>query len=351
MKHRNPIVFGAIATVAAALAFSGCATNSTPTTTTSQPAASVAPSAAGSSAAPTFNIPKKDKYVIGYSQSNNAEPYRAQVNIQLAYYVKQHSNLELLPISDAQQDSSRQVSQVQQFIQEKVDFLIVSPNEPDPLTPPVEQACQAGIPVIILDRSVNTNCIAAFIGGDNVAAGKAAGELAAQLLPNGGNVVELQGILSDQPQIDRDKGFAEGIASNPKITIVKKQEAKWLRANAEAIMQQWLQSGVKPDLVYAQNDEMAFGAQIAAQGAGVAGSMKFIGTDGLAIPGGGIRAVQDGQFAGTFMYPTCAPQAVDTIEAMINGQPFSSHQTLDVQAITPQNAASMYTQYDFSSKS
>src|SRR5690606_28128245 len=195
-----------------------------------------------------------------------------------------HDNLELLPIADAQQDSSRQVSQVQQFVQQGVDILVVSPNESDPLTPPVEQACAAGIPVIVLDRTVNTDCIAAFIGGDNVAIGTAAGELALELLPDGGNVVELRGIESNQPQIDRDEGFREAIAANPDITIVKDQDAKWLKEEGTKVMQQWLQSGDDIDLVYAHNDPMALGAYLAAAGAGKTEDIDFIGIDGLAIP-------------------------------------------------------------------
>lgn len=295
-------------------------------------------------------LPKKDTYTIGYSQSNNAEPYRAQLNAQLTYYVKQHPNLKLLPIADAAQDSSKQVSQVQQFIQQKVDVLIVSPNEADPLTPPVQQACNAGIKVLILDRSVNTNCITSFIGGDNVDIGKQAGQLAVKLLPNGGNVVELQGILSNQPQIDRDQGFRDAIASNPNIKITQHQEAKWLKEDATKIMQQWLQSGEKIDLVYGQNDPMALGAYLAAAGAGKQQSIKFIGIDGLAIPDGGIRAVQQGQLSGTFIYPTGAKEAVDTVMKMVDGQSVDKKQTLPTTAVTPDNAAQLYQQYDFSNK-
>jgi len=312
---------------------------------------SSASSPAGSGAAGTkVSLPKKDKYVIGYSQSNNAEPYRAQLNTQLQYFVKQHPNLQLLPIADAAQDSSRQVSQVQQFIQQKVDILIVSPNEADPLTPPVEQACKAGIPVIILDRSVNTNCIAAFIGGDNVAIGNAAGQLAVKLLPAGGNVAELRGILSNQPQIDRDKGFRDAIAVNPKIKIIKEQEGKWLKEEATKIMQQWLQAGTKIDLVYAHNDPMALGAYLAAAGQNKQKDIKFIGIDGLAIPDGGIRAVQQGQLAGTFVYPTGAEQAVQTIMKMMNGQAFSAKQVLPTTPVTKNNAEAVYKQFDFSNK-
>lgn len=342
MKKLKPALLIAAAVMTGALALSGCSTNSD----------APAPSDGGTKPASDggWKLEKKDVYTIGYSQANNAEPYRAQLNAQLEYYAKQHPNLKLLPIADAQQDSSRQVSQVQQFIQQKVDVLIVSPNESDPLTPPVEQACKAGIPVIVLDRAVNTDCIAAFIGGDNVAIGKAAGELALKLLPEGGNIVELRGIMSNQPQIDRDKGFRDAIAANPKIKIVKDQDAKWLKEEGTKVMQQWLQSGEKIDLVYGHNDPMALGAYLAASGAGKADSIKFIGIDGLAIPDGGIRAVQDGQLAGTFIYPTGAKEAIDTVEAMIDGKTIEKKQVLPTTAITPENAAEVYKENDFSNK-
>jgi len=285
-------------------------------------------------------------FTVGYSQSNNAEPYRAQLNIQLRYFMKQYKNLKLLPITDAHQSSAAQVGQVQNFIQQNVDVLIVSPNEPDPLAAPIEAACAKKIPVIVLDRSVHSDCYTSFIGGDNVAAGKQAGDLAVKELPNGGNVVELQGILSDQPQIDRDKGFREAIAANPKIKITQHREAKWLKESATPIMQQWLQQGQQIDLVYAENDPMALGAYLAAAAAHKEKDIKFIGTDGLAIPDGGIRAVQQGQLSGTFIYPTCAEEAAKTAEAIVTGQSVQKQQTLDVTPVTPQNAAELYSKYD-----
>jgi ribose transport system substrate-binding protein len=326
-RHRRTAAVGAITALGVVL--SGCA--------------STAPNKSGGSNG-------NDKvFTVGYSQSNNAEPYRAQLNIQLRYFMSKYKNLKLLPIADAHQSSATQVSQVQSFISQKVDALIVSPNEPAPLTAAVNQACQAKIPVIILDRSVNTSCYSSFIGGDNIAAGKQAGELAAKLLPNGGNVVELQGILSDQPQIDRDKGFREGIASNPKIKIIAHREGKWLKEDATQIMQQWISQYPRIDLVYGENDPMALGAYLAAAGQGKAKDIKFIGTDGLAIPDGGIRAVQQGQMAGTFIYPTCAKEAADTVEAILTGKQVEKKQTLEVTPVTPQNAAALYKQYDASS--
>lgn len=291
-----------------------------------------------------------DGFVVGYSQSNNAEPYRAQLNLQLEYFMKQHKDLKLLPIADAHQSSATQVSQVQNFVQQKVDVLIVSPNEPAPLTAAVQQACQAKIPVIILDRSVNTQCYTSFIGGDNLDIGKKAGQEAARELPDGGNVVELRGIMSDQPQIDRDKGFREGIKTNPKIKIIADREAKWLKDDAVSITQQWLAKYPKIDLVYGQNDPMALGAYLSAKAAHRESKMKFIGTDGLAIPDGGIRAVQLGQLNSTFVYPTAAKEAADTAEAIVHKKKVAKKQTLPTIQVTKQNAAALYKRFDMSGK-
>lgn len=323
-------LLAAAAVGVAALAAAGCAKNAPAST----------PASGGASG---------HQFVVGYSQSNNAEPYRAQLNLQLEYYIKKYPDLKLLPITDAHQDSGRQISQVQNFIQQKVDVLIVSPNEPAPLTAAVQQACDAHIPVLILDRTVNTDCYTSFIGGDNYQIGKMAGEAAVKALPSGGNVAELQGILSDQPQIDRDKGFRDAIAGH-NINIVYHQEAKWLKANATTIMQQWLAQPTKIDLVYGENDDMALGAVLAAQGAGKADQIKFVGIDGLAIPTGGIRAVQLGQMYTTFIYPTGAEQAAKTAEAIVHKQSVDHKQTLETTQITKDNAAQIYQQYDMSGK-
>ncbi|GAA2879323.1 substrate-binding domain-containing protein [Nonomuraea rubra] len=291
---------------------------------------------------------EKKTFVVGYSQSNNAEPYRAQLNLQLQHFMKQYQDIELLPIADARQSSATQVSQVQNFITQKVDALIVSPTEPAPLTAAVQQACDAKIPVIILDRTVNTDCYTAFIGGDNVLIGRKAGEEAVKLLPDGGNIVELRGILSNQPQIDRDKGFREAIAANPKIKIIADREAKWLKEQATPIMQQWLAQHPDIDLVYGHNDPMALGAYLAAKAAGKAEQIRFLGIDGLAIPDGGIRAVQLGQLSATFIYPTGAKEAAETVNKILHGQQVEKEQVLGTTQVTKDNAADLYKQFDLS---
>ncbi|WP_326797601.1 substrate-binding domain-containing protein [Streptomyces sp. NBC_01808] len=290
-----------------------------------------------------------DEFVIGYSQANNAEPYRAQLNKQLEHYVKDYPNLKLLPIADAQQDNAQQVSQIQQFVQQKVDILIVSPNEPAPVTPAVEQACAAGIPVIILDRTVDTECYTSFIGGDNREIGKKAGEAVVRELPDGGNVAELRGLLSTEPQKQRHDGFMEAIGANPDIKVVEEREGKWLQPEGTKIMQQWLARGTDIDLVYAHNDPMAIGAQQAAKAAGK-DEITFIGIDGLAIPDGGIRAVQQERMAYTYLYPTGAEEAAKTAADIAAGKKVEKKQILGTVEITKDNAEDVYAKYDMSGK-
>ena len=209
----------------------------------------------------------------------------------------------------------------------------------------MEQACKAKIPVIVLDRSVDTDCYTSFIGGDNVQAGQKAGELALKLLPNGGNVAEITGLKSNQPQKDRNKGFRDAIKKNPKIKVVAAREGKWLKEEGTKVMSQILQRGDEIDLVFAHNDPMALGAQLAAVRAKQP-AIKFIGIDGLATSDGGIKAVQDKTLAGSFIYPTGAEEAAASIEALRKGEKVEKDQILDIEPVTPDNATQLFKEYN-----
>lgn len=293
-------------------------------------------------------------WVVGYSQSNNAEPYRQALNAQLTYYMKKYKNLKLLPIADGENSVSKQVRDVQNFIARRVNVLIVSPNQPDPLTAPVQAACAAHIPVIILDRSVNTNCYTTFIGGNNLQEGQLQGKYAVQALPSGGNVVELSGTKSDLPAKQRDAGFRQVVNAHNKTVPASKQikilspvnDDKWLRPNAEQDMQQWLQKGVKINLVFAQNDDMAIGAYLSAAAAHRAGQMKFIGGDGLATPGEGLDQVKEGHINFSVVYPTCAQQAAQIAEKLSQHQSVPHNWSLTITPVTPSNVNQLLAKYN-----
>lgn len=242
---------------------------------------------------------KKDKYVIGMSQCNLGEPWRVAMNDQIAMAAEKHPEFEVI-FADAAQDNSKQIADIENFVQMGVDLIITSPNEATPLTNAVSAAYDAGIPVILLDRKIDGDKYTQFIGADNVDMGRIAGEYVADtLLPDGGKVCEIKGLEGTSGGIDRDNGFREGIKKNDKIEIVAVNNADWLREKAITVAEEMLQTNDEIDLFLALNDPMAEGAYIAAKNAGREGDILFVGFDGLPTPDGGIRSVMDGRLSMT----------------------------------------------------
>lgn len=279
----------------------------------------------------------KKKYMIGFSQCNSAEPWREAMNQELKREAAKHPELEFI-ISDAQQDNSKQVADVENFIVKEVDVLIISPNEAQPLTAIVEEAYDRGIPVIVLDRKILSDKYTVFIGADNMLIGEAAGRYAAKLLGGKGNVVEIWGLKGSTPAQERHDGFMKGIAGFPEIKIIYEQDGAWLRRKGLEIMENALQRFEKIDLVYGHNDPMAMGAYIAAKNANRHQEMYFIGIDGLHGPEGGAQAVLNGQLSATFLYPSGGREAILTALKILRGEAVEKNITLPTAVIDSSNA-------------
>ena len=282
-------------------------------------------------------------YVIGFSQANFAEPYRQHVNNQLIAAAKKIPQFEL-QIADGAGNDNTQVSQVENFLTQGIDLLLISPFEAAPLTPVVSRVHKAGIPVIELDRKTLGNDYTAFVGGDNFKIAQEAGAWTAKtLLPDGGEVAVLEGLPSSTPAIERLNGFKEGVKQNSKIEVVAEQAADWLPDKAQTAFAAMLQAHPDIKMVYASNDMMAAGAYLAAKGAGKADQIKIIGTDGLPGPAGGIRAVAQGQWAATFTYPTGAEEALALAKKILLecAEKVDAVVTVPTQAITKENAAGL----------
>jgi ribose transport system substrate-binding protein len=286
---------------------------------------------------------KDGKYVIGFSQANNAEPYRQHVNDELTAAAKAVPQFTL-QIADGAGNVNTQTSQVDNFITQKVDLLLISPFEASPLTPVVARAVKAGIPVVELDRKTVGDpgkAYTAFIGGDNYKIALEAGAFTADtLLPGGGDVAVLEGLPSSTPAVERLNGFKDGVKKNAKINIVAEQAADWLPDKAQTAFSAMLQAHPDIKVVYASNDMMAAGSYLAAKGAGKAGQIGIIGTDGLPGPAGGIEAVASGQWAATFTYPTGAAEALDLAKKILIdcAESVPASVTVPTQAITKDNA-------------
>jgi ribose transport system substrate-binding protein len=272
-------------------------------------------------------------WTIGMSQCNLGEPWRVQMNADVKKAADAHPEIEVI-YKDAQNDTLRQVSQIEEFAGAGVDALIVSPKEAAPLTAPIAAAFQKGIPVIVLDRRVVGDQYTCFIGADNRRIGKAAGEWLVRRVGGKGRVVELKGLMTSTPGQDRHTGFREGIRGST-LDVVFEADMKWLEPDARKEMESALAR--YPDLaaVYAHNDPGAHGAWLAAKAVGRESEMIFIGID--ALPHEGRVYVQQGILAATFEYPTGGGKAVEVALDLLNGKQAPKEITLPSRVFTKEN--------------
>lgn len=205
------------------------------------------------------------------------------------------NNVKLI-VTDAQDSAAKQLSQVEDLLVQKPDLLLITPVDSDVLVPAVEAAYKAKVPVITIDRSVNSDKVVSFIGVDDVEGGRMAGRYVVEQLKGKGNVVMLEGVMGSSAQRDRAQGFEEVIGKNKGIKMLAKQTANFNRGEAMTVMENWLQSFRTIDAVFAQNDEMALGAIEAIRAAGRQNEIIVVGFD--ADPGAK-QAVKEGKMAAT----------------------------------------------------
>jgi len=274
----------------------------------------------------------EDPWLLGMSQCNRGEPWRVQMDADVAAADAERPEVRVV-FKDAQNDSLTQQAQVREFVEQGVDLLIVSPREAAPLTKPVAEAVDRGIPVIVLDRAVLGDKYTCFIGADNVKIGRAAGEWARSVLDGKGKIVELKGLMTSTPGQDRHRGFREGLG--PGLEVVHEGEMEWLEPNARREMESALATTPGIDLVYAHNDPGAHGAWLAARAAGREKGIRFVGID--ALPHEGRQYVRQGMLDATFLYPTGGREAIETALEILRGKAVPKTITLGTRLFTQEN--------------
>jgi ribose transport system substrate-binding protein len=280
------------------------------------------------------NETSKAKWTIGMSQCNLGEPWRVQMNADIKSAADKHPEIKVV-YKDAQNDTLKQRSQMEEFISAGVNLIIISPKEAAPLTPIVAQAYQKGIPVIVLDRRVLGDQYTCFIGADNKKIGKAAGKWIVEKLGGKGKVVELMGLMTSTPGQDRHSGFRDGIKDANGIEVIFEADMKWLEPGARKEMESALARFDKIDLVYAHNDPGAHGAFLAAQAAGREKNIIFVGID--ALPQEGQAYVKQGIMQASFEYPTGGKEAIELGLDLLNGKKIEKEVTLSSRVFTKDN--------------
>ena len=282
------------------------------------------------------------KIEIGFSQGLGGHPWRSAMNYSMEIQASLHSGVKL-NILKANDVVENQISNIQTFINQKVDVIIVSPIDPDALVPVIEKAYDKGIPIILLDRKINSTKYTTYIGADNTEVGRQAAQYITSSTNKTINVLEIRGDDNSSPTRERSKGFHEILDKHPNVHIVK--SFKGLPVDEFKHTLDSLKNN-KIDFLFAFNDDLAGRAWEIARKSGVENQLKFIGVDGLNSPVGGIQMILDGKFNATILYPTGAVEAIETAIKIFNKETVAKRQVLGTTIIDRFNVDIMRNQFD-----
>ena len=277
------------------------------------------------------------KYVIGVSQCSE-DIWRDKLNDELKMGEYLNDSL-IVKLASSNDDNVLQNKQINQFVDEGVDLLIVSPNQLSAISKAVERAYDKGIPVILYDRKTNSDKYTAFIGCDNYTIGKSMGTFIAQQLQGKGRIVEIRGLEGSSPALERHRGFMDAIKPYPGLQVVASEGGNWKEEGGIQAMKRILKQTQNFDYVFAHNDRLAWGAYVAARQMRVKRNYKYTGVDGMATEGGGLELVRDGIFEASYLYPTKGDEVIALAMKILKHQPYERDNYLSTSIITQANAA------------
>jgi inositol transport system substrate-binding protein len=277
---------------------------------------------------------KPGEYVVGYSSRDQSAEYTARLGDAVQAHAKERG--VKLVFVDAQADAQKQISQTENFISQKVDVIILNPCEVEASSPAIDRARAAKIPVV----NVNSLTKAApdcYVGSDDEQAGILAMEAIAKKLGGQGNVLMIHGIMGQSAQIHRDAGARKVLAKYPGLKLLDHQTASWDRAKALALTENWIQAHKgKFQAIFAHNDEMAMGALLALERAGIKKDVYVIGVDAIAQA---LDAVKAGRLDATVFQDAVGQGrgAIDAALLIAKKQPFEKEVMIPFQVVTREN--------------
>jgi len=293
----------------------------------------------GREAAPSENPGTGERQItVGVSLMNLSSEFIVMLNKSLGAKAKE-LGVKLI-VNDAQRSPERQVQQVESFIAQKVDAIILNPCEVEASSPAVEKALAAGIPIVNVNSETKSTPTA-FVGSRDEESARLAMEYIANKLNGQGNVVMMHGYMGQAAQIKRDQGAREVLAKHPGLKLLADQTAEWDRAKAMALMENWIQSyGTKINAVFAQNDEMGMGALIALEQAKLKDKVIVASVDAIADA---LQAVKDGRLDATVFQDAGdqAGTALETAVKIVRNQPYEKEVFIPFRLITHEDAANV----------
>ncbi len=274
--------------------------------------------------------------VIGVSLMNLSNEFIVMVDRAMEQRAKEIG--VKLVVNDAQRSPERQIQQVENFIAQQVDAIILNPCEVEASTPAVDKALAAGIPIVNVNSETKTPPTA-FVGSRDEQSAELAMQYIAKRLGGKGEVVMMHGYMGQAAQIKRDAGARAVLAKTPGLHLLADQTAEWDRAKAISLMENWIQAyGDRINAVFAQNDEMAMGALLALEQAHKKDKVIVVGVDAIADA---LEAVKQSRLDATVFQDAQAQgrQAVETALKIIRKQPFAKETYIPFRLVTKENVA------------
>ena len=247
----------------------------------------------------------------------------------------QEMGVELIVV-DAERSALKQVEQVESFIAQKVDAIIMNPCEVEASSPAVTKALAAKIPIVNVNSETSA-APTAFVGSDDVESARIAMNYIAEKLGGKGNILMMHGYMGQAAQIKREQGAREILQKNPNLKLLAHQTAEWDRAKAMSLMENWIQSyGANVNAVFAQNDEMGMGTVNALTAAGMKDKVIVVSID--AIPDA-LQAVKKGTLNAT-VFQNAQQQGANALETavkIVKGEKFEKQTLIPFQLVTKEN--------------
>lgn len=287
---------------------------------------------------------EEKEFIVGISHSSSDDAWRKAMMLDMRVKASDYPGLTL-QVKESHEDNDTQIKQIREFIKKRVDLIIISANESEPITTVAVEAYRAGIPTIIIDRKIYSDEYTSFIGADNYEIGRAAGLFINSLLKKGKTtVVEVWGREGSSSARDRHNGFNDVIVHDDNV-ILKTVYGRWHKEETKNGIAA-LGTFEDIDIVYAHNDLMAMAAREAIMEIDPesAERIKFIGIDALPGKGKGIEAVLNGYLTASFVYPTGGSTAIKVAWQILNGLPVSKQYALTSALIDKDNAGTLYLQ-------
>lgn len=288
---------------------------------------------------------QKKKRVIAFSQCIGNDAWRQTMLEEMKRELSFNPDIEFL-YRDAHGDNNIQINQIRDLVRQGIDLLIVSPNEAEPLTPIVDSVFQRNIPVIVTDRKTSSGQYNAYVGADNLAIGKLAGQYSRTILQGKGSIGLVTGLSGTSASIEREKGFIQQIGDATGIRLSNVIHGGWEKNKAYLEMHKHIDQMIQSDIIFTFNDQMAMGVKKALDEAQTKKDIKIIGVDALPGPGNGLEQIIQGKMFASILYPTGGTEAIRTALAIISHQNYRRENILATSVIDRTNAELLALQSD-----